>query len=70
MELAASQTVDAEMKMEAKGIAQPKESCPERRICGNYYDYMRKLETVKNSCHLIKIIENYTLSSFKNVKKL
>lgn len=35
-----------------------------------FSSFVGKLENVKNSCHLIKIIENYILSGFKNVKKL
>ena len=35
-----------------------------------FSSFVEKLETVKNSCHLIKIIENYILSGFKNVQKL
>ncbi len=35
-----------------------------------FSSFVGKLETVKNLCHLIKIIENYILSGFKNVQKL
>lgn len=35
-----------------------------------FSSFVGKLETVKNSCHLIKIIERYVLSGFKNVQKL
>ena len=32
--------------------------------------FVEKLETVKKSCTLIRIIESYILSGFKNVQKL
>jgi len=35
-----------------------------------FSSFVEKLETVKKSCSLIKIIECYILSGFKNVKKL
>ena len=35
-----------------------------------FSSFVEKLETVKNSCRLSKIIENYILSGFKNVQKL
>lgn len=64
--MAVSQNVDAEMKTEAKGMAQPKESCPEKRVMsGNYYDYM-VIETVDGNEWLLddaegsKYIENGT----------
>lgn len=59
-----NQTVDAQKETEAKGMAQPKESCPEKRIMsGNYYDYM-VIETVDGNEWLLddaegsKYIEN------------
>lgn len=35
-----------------------------------FSSFVGKLETIKNSCHFIKIIECYILSGFKNVQKL
>ncbi len=35
-----------------------------------FSSFVEKLETVKKSCALVKIIENYILSGFKNVQKL
>ena len=35
-----------------------------------FSSFVEKLETAKKSCTLIKIIENYILSGFKNVQKL
>jgi len=35
-----------------------------------FSSFVEKLETIKKSCSLIKIIEGYILSGFKNVKKL
>lgn len=35
-----------------------------------FSSFVGKLETVKNSCPLIKIIERYVLSDFKNIQKL
>ena len=35
-----------------------------------FSSFVEKLETIKNSCHFIKIIECYILSGFKNVQKL
>ena len=41
-----NQTVDAQIKTEAKKIIPQEETCPEKRIMsGNYYDYM-VIETV------------------------
>lgn len=35
-----------------------------------FSSFVEKLETVKKSCTLIKIVENYILSGFKNIEKL
>ena len=59
-----NQTVDAQIKTEAKKIIPQEETCPERRImCGNYYDYM-VIETMDGNEWLLddaegsKYIEN------------
>lgn len=35
-----------------------------------FSSFVEKIETVKKSCYVIKIIENYILSGFKNVQNL
>ena len=40
------------------------------QACIIFNSFVEKLETVKNACSLIKIVEGYILSGFNNVQKL